>query len=203
MKTLTSLCVLVLATTAQAEDRKPTSFPSVPFHVLLANEAVQETLKLSADQKKGVEEIAGEAKEALRGVNRLERAERMKKQADVRQKLDDKLGKLLKEEQLKRLTQIDYQQRGPLALSGKKVADEVDLTKEQRTEIRELSQKMNQEVAKLREGGTRGAELAEKSGKMRAEVGGKVAKLLNDEQKKKWTKLLGESFDISKITPGR
>jgi len=204
MKTLIPLSALLLAAaSARAEDKQPASLPSVPLHALAANEPVQEALKMTDEQKKGVEEIATEAREALRGLRNLERAERQKKQAEVRAKVEEKLSKLLKEDQNKRLHQIDMQQRGPLALTGKKLADELALTQEQRKEIRELSQKVNEEITQLRQGGTRGAELAEKSGKMRAEAGGKVAKLLTDEQRKKWDKLVGESFDVSKITTRR
>ena len=56
------------------------------------------------------------------------------------------------------------------------------------------------DVAKLREDGARGAELAEKTGKLRLEAGEKVLKVLNDDQKKAWQKLQGASFDVSKLS---
>src|SRR5262245_46383197 len=127
---------------AKADDKKAIAPPNLGLHQLIANEALQEELKLNAEQKKGVEEISTEAREALRGVRNLSREERQKKTAEVRQKVEGKLEKLFKEDQNKRLHQIDLQQRGPLALSQKKTADEVELTPDQRKQLREISQKV-------------------------------------------------------------
>jgi Spy/CpxP family protein refolding chaperone len=204
MKALLALSVLFVGVaSASAEDKKGTPPPNVPLHQLAANEAVQTELKVTDDQKKGIEEIVTEAREALRGARNLNAEERQKKTSETRQKVDGRLEKLLKPDQYNRLTQIDLQQRGPIVLSQKKAADQMELTQEQRKEFRELQQNLTKEAAKLREGGTRGAELNEKTAKLRQEASEKVVKSLTDAQKKNWQKLTGDPFDISKITRQR
>lgn len=204
MRILLTLSFLLLGvSSARAEDKKTTAPPNLALQQLLAHEAVQAELKLNDEQKKAVEEIVTEAREAQRGLRNLQGEERQKKQAELRAKIEERMAKALKDVQVKRFRQIDMQQRGPLVLAQRKIADELELTDDQRKELREISQKVTQDVAKLREGGTRGAELAEKSGAIRLEATEKVVKLLTDAQKKNWKKLVGEPFDVSKLSAPR
>jgi flagellar motor protein MotB len=203
MRILLTLSVLLLGvSSARAEDKKAAP-PNLPLQQLLANEAVQAELKLSDEQKNTAQEIVTEAREALRGLRNLTPEERQKKQAEVRAKVEERIAKALKDSQAKRFRQIDLQQRGPLALAAKKIADEMELTEDQRKELREITQKIAQDVAKLREGGTRGVELVEKVVQLRVEASEKVVKMLTDAQKKTWKKLIGEAFDVSKLSAPR
>lgn len=201
MRHLTAAFALVICLTvaARAEDKKKeVPPPNLGLHVLIAVQAVQEELKLTDEQKKAIEEIATEARQALRGVNRLEPAERQKKQQEVRKSVEEKLAKALKENQIKRLNEIDLQQRGILAVAAKKIADALELSADQRKEIREVQQELTKQAAKLRED-NRGQELQEKIGKLRLEASAKIAKILTEEQKKAWQKMVGKAFDLSKI----
>lgn len=201
MKTLIALSVLLAGlSSSSAEDKKSTPTPNVSLHQLVANEAVQAELKVTDDQKKAIEEVAAEARTALKGIRKLTPEERQKKTAETRKTVEGKLEKLLKAEQSKRLTQIDLQQRGPLVLTQKKIAEQMELTDAQKKEFRELQQNITKETAKLREGGTKGAELNEKTAKLRQEASEKIVKALTDAQKKNWQKLTGEAFDLAKIT---
>ncbi len=194
---------LLAGAAARGEEKKAPSLPALPIHQLIVIEVVQQELGLKEDQKKALQDVAAEAREALRGVNRLEQAERQRKQREVREKVQGVLTKQLSEEQQKRLQQINLQQTGPLALQQlRDLAEKLNITQEQRQKMREIGRELQQGITKLRED-NRGAELAEKIGKARAEAAGKVAGALTDEQKKMWKEMLGKEFDIAKLQPQR
>lgn len=190
--------LVVLSFTAWAADKEAVPPPNQPLHTLIANAAVQADLKLADDQKKAINDATAEAREALKGVNQLPQAERQKKQQEVRTKLQGVLDKTLKDEQKKRFKQIDLQQRGPLVINQKEVADQLELTNDQKKKVFEINQQTNQAIAKLRED-NKGKELTTKIGKARAEAGPKVIETLTDAQKAKWKTLVGEPFDLAKL----
>jgi Spy/CpxP family protein refolding chaperone len=196
---LSALVVLFLAGVVAAEEKKPASLPALGIHVLINVPEVQQELKLKEDQKKALEEIGTEARQSLRGVRKLEQAERQKKFREVRENAEAKLEKTLNKDQLQRLRQIDLQQHGPIVASRKEIAQKLELTREQKQKLREISQETTKAIQKLREDGIRRAELAEKGGKVRAAAAAKAAAVLTPEQKKLWVEMVGKRFDVSKI----
>jgi hypothetical protein len=189
--------VVVLAAGSARADDKP-ALPNLALHVLIASPAIQAELKLDEEQKKAIDDAAAEARQALQGVNQLQQAERQQKNREVRQNLQTKLEKALKEEQLKRLNQIDLQQKGALVLNTRETADKVGVTNEQRPKIRALNMELTQTTTKLRQE-FKGKELQDKIAQARAEASAKVVELLTDEQKKSWQALVGEPFDLAKL----
>jgi hypothetical protein len=129
------------------------------------------------------------------------------------------LGDVLKKEQVERLKQIDRQNMGVAAFSDAEVVTSLKLTDSQKTSIKGLSGDFQKDSREIRSeaglggggkgggGGGRGgfdpekmAEVQKKVQKVQKEYVSKAVDLLDDEQKKTWKSLIGEPFDLSKIT---
>ncbi len=201
LATIGALTTALLAAVSFAADEKQLGLPQpLGLHQLIVNEAVQADLKMTDEQKKACAQAAEEARKALEGVNQLKPEERGPKFREAREKVEAALKKALKEEQLNRLNQIDYRQRGPSALTQREVAEKLELSREQRQKLGELSREAQQAIQKARED-TTGAERREKIAKLRAGSNEKILELLTDAQKKKWSEMLGSPFDLQKLQP--
>jgi hypothetical protein len=173
--------------------------------MLLANASVQQELKLDDKQVEKAKDLAekmGEkmrdARESLQG---LEGEERQKKQQEINREINatstKAIGEFLKPEQIARLKQISYQQRGAQAFADPEVAQKLSLTDSQKSEIQEIQQESMQELRPLfqelqndREG------TMKKMTEIRKQTLTKVESKLNDEQRKTWKELLGAPFEI-------
>jgi hypothetical protein len=173
--------------------------------MLLANASVQQELKLDDKQVEKAKELAEktgekmrEARETLQG---LEGEERQKKQREINLAMNESttkaMGEFLKPEQIARLKQISYQQRGAQAFTDPEVAQKLNLSDSQKTEIQEIQQESMQELRPLfqelqndREG------TMKKMNEIRKQTLSKVEAKLNDEQRKTWKELLGAPFEI-------
>jgi hypothetical protein len=123
------------------------------------------------------------------------------------------LGEILKKEQIERLKQIDRQYLGVNAFTDAETAASLKLTDTQKTSIKGISEDLGKDRREIMteagfggKGGGKGgfdpekmAEVNKKVQKVQKEYVGKVVDLLNDEQKKTWTTLIGAPFDVSKI----
>ena len=106
-------------------------------------------------------------------------------------------GEFLKPEQLARLKQISYQQRGATAFADPEVAKKLNLTDTQKSEIHEIVQESMSQMAELRQqfqGDREGA--MKKMAEIRKETLGKASAKLNDEQQKTWKELIGAPFEV-------
>lgn len=194
-----TLLIAIACVQGQEEEKKSQGPARVlSAHALIAHEAVQKELELSDEQKGAVNKAAATAKEAVQGANKLEQKERQQKFRDARQQLMKSLGETLKKEQLQRFTQIDLRQRGALALNQKKLAEEVGLSGQQRKMLRSLNRRLSASIRKLRED-LKGKELNQKMKATRNEARDKAIGILDEEQRGKWEKMLGEPFDLSKL----
>lgn len=124
------------------------------------------------------------------------------------------LGDILKKEQVERLKQIDRQNMGINAFTDTEVVSALNLTDSQKTSIKGLSgdfAKDRREIMAEVGGGKGGGgknfdvekfqEAQKKVSKVQKEYLGKAVDLLTDDQKKTWKTLIGESFDLTKLTP--
>lgn len=131
------------------------------------------------------------------------------------------LGDVLKKEQVDRLKQIDRQNQGVRAFSTPDVAETLKLTDSQKASIKGLLGDQTKDEREVRtEAGIGGGGKGGKGGKgggtfdpeKMEEVNKKIAKvhkeymvkavdLLNDDQKKTWTSMIGTPFDTSKLVP--
>ncbi len=129
---------------------------------LLMNEAVREDLGIKDDQvtelREMVQSLRGETpafdREAFQNLSAEERREQMEKLTAAREKVEaklkEKLGEILKKEQIARLEQIQLQVAGVGMFRNPKVVEALKLTDEQTTEMgtaqREAFQEMRRSV---------------------------------------------------------
>src|SRR5262245_30515792 len=110
---------------------------------LLMNKSVQEELKLSDDQltqlRGGLEKLREEVKGNLDKIREMEPEERAKLLSNISEQTNKFVGKVLDEGQVKRLREIDLQQRGPLALYDPEVRKALKISDEQLGKLKELA----------------------------------------------------------------
>src|SRR5258708_1427739 len=176
---------------------------------LLTNKSVQEELKLTKDQKEKVDELgkknAALIQEKMKDVPREERREKMAAvMKEVNEANKKALGSILKDDQQKRYKQIQVQVMGIRAFSNPDTQKALNLTEEQKTSIKEISEGIQKKVAdetkdlEGRERFTKGREIREKLNK---EAMGQIASKLTAEQKKTWKELTGDKFDYKPEQP--
>jgi hypothetical protein len=168
---------------------------------------VMEELKVSQDQKKKLLErlptyVQG-TMEHFQSLEGLKPKERAKKDQAYRQKAQEKLAaflkETLKEEQLKRLQQLELQQEGLFALGHAEIMKELEITDKQRQQFGEVMQAMQEKIEPLvKEAQKDGKpeEIGPKMMKIRQEHEGKIEAILNDAQKKQWKEMLGKLLDL-------
>ena len=178
-----------------------------PF--LVFRDAVQEELKLTAEQKEKVEEQLREQlpdiMQFFQSLDGVKGEEREKKLQAFRQKAQEKLTAVLKatlkEDQSKRLHQLGLQQEGAFALfhGGPEIAKDLKITDEQRKQFMAVVQDMQKKIAPLIKEAQSGGdpqEIRPKAMKIRKEHEGKIEALLTDAQKKQWKEMLGKPLDL-------
>jgi len=197
----------VMASPALAQGRGFGRGGGGALFALLGNASVQKELKLDDGQtgkaKDLSEKIGGEAREKFQGFQDLSPEERRTKMQEINKELSESTlkaaGEFLKPEQITRLKQISYQQRGAMAFSDPEVAKKLNLTDSQKSDIQSI-------VTEQMEG-SRGlfsqdqspeerAAAMKKSAELRKEAVDKAAAKLNDEQQKTWKELIGVAFEV-------
>jgi len=128
----------------------------------------------------------------------LSKEERAEKMAANTEKAWKDIGGILKEDQVKRLKQIEHQVAGPRAFSAKDVSEALNISDDQKEKIREAGMSVGKEMADLREEyGLKGfggpkldadkqKEYDKKLAAINKDFETKVQGILTDEQKKKW-----------------
>jgi hypothetical protein len=196
-------------------DRDPLGFVSTRFvsarYGLLTVKSVQEELKLSADQIKKIMDIPQKVKDKhQREVQDLENqlvneepAKKFIKLHEMREKIDQDAQKqqedVLNGEQKKRFKQIQLQLGGAFAFQEEELQKTLNLTNEQKDEIRTI---INDHVDKTRAIPPPGrppsrGQVEENSKKMAAlqkESVNKVLAILSDDQREKYKKMIGAPF---------
>ena len=172
-------------------------------------EKVQEELKLSTEQKEKVEEHLKErisdAMQFFQKIDGLKGEEREKELKAYRPKAQVKLAKFLKEtlkdDQRKRLRQLELQREGPFALlhGEGETAKDLKITDEQRKQFMAVVQDMQKKIQPLikeAQSGGNAEEIRPKVMKIRKEHEGKIEVLLTDTQKKQWKEMLGKPLAL-------
>jgi hypothetical protein len=171
---------------------------------LIGNSGVQKELKLDDQQVEKAKDFAEkarekgrEAREALQG---LEGDELRAKQQEIMKEANETalkaFGEFLKPEQLARLKQISYQQRGAQSFSDPEIAKKLNLTDSQKSDIQAINQEAQTQMREIfstaqddREGAMK------KMAELRKETLEKASAKLNDEQQKTWKEMLGAPFE--------
>jgi hypothetical protein len=178
---------------------------------LLAMPALQEELKLSDEQKEELKKVREsddakalqEAMRGMRGLSEEERAAKIKELAPKREAVEKKTLAVLKEDQVKRVKQIQRQTSGIEAFADEEVQKELKLSDEQKDKLKKLATDAREEMADLRKdaGGDFQA-MMEKMTKLRKETMTKATGVLTDDQKKAWKDLTGAPFEMRFGGPG-
>jgi hypothetical protein len=197
--------VALIAGPAAAQGQRGFGARMGSYGGLLANESVQKELKLDdkqLDKAKELSEKLGEKqrdmREALQG---LEGDERLAKQRELTREINamamKEMGEFLKPEQVTRLKQISYQQRGAQAFDDDEVSQKLNLTDAQKNDIREIQRESMTEMRGLFQEFQNDREAAmKKMNELRQQTLAKVEGKLNDEQRKTYKELLGAPFEI-------
>lgn len=177
-----------------------------PF--LVYRDKVQGELKLSDDQKQKVEDDLKEriraAMEFFQTADALKPEEREKEHKAYREKSREKLAAflkdVLKDDQLKRLRQLDLQNDGLFALLGRpELAKELKITDEQRKQFMPVAQELQKKVQPLVKEAQSGAnpqEIMAKIIKIRKAQEVKIQAILNEAQRKQWQEMVGKAFEF-------
>ena len=170
---------------------------------LASNEAVQKELKLSVEQKKSLETLVAEQREAFQSSQEASPEERREQFRKAGEKARTKVKEILNSDQQKRLEQIRLQQAGLLAVAEPEVAKQLNLTSDQQKQVTEIVEKGREQFRQSFQGGQGDREeRAQRMTKLREEQNEKLSAVLTAEQKEQWKKMLGEKFDVSQLRRG-
>jgi Spy/CpxP family protein refolding chaperone len=168
---------------------------------LLRRPEVQAELKLTDDQKTKVTEMLQKLRESqqARGQDLRDASpeERQKIMAAVQAEQMKQVNAILNTDQQKRFKEISLQQQGYSALAQPAVADELKLTDDQKSKLKDIVQHQQEAMREIFQsaGGDRAA-AQEKMQTLRKETDDKIAALLTDDQKNNWKAMLGGPFKL-------
>jgi len=196
------VCVAILAfavSTVQAQQR---GGGGGGLHTLVGNKSVQDELKMTEDQKTKVADIVKtttatvtDKTKDLTGDDRRTKLPAIMK--EVNEATEKSLGGILKEDQTKRLKQIQLQQSGYRAFTQEGTQKTLKFTDEQTKEVKtmaeEATKKMMDETKDLQRNDPKRREISTKISKETME---KITEKLTADQKKAWKEMTGEPFEI-------
>ena len=178
---------------------------------------VQAELKIDEDQKKELESIAKEMRDARTAMmpapadggrpDMAKMRELMPKMAEMQTKFEAKLEEVLDPKQMDRLLGL-YVQRDELrTLSNVIVAAKLKITEDQKAELAKLEKAAGEAMMSAFSGGGAGgggggADMREKMTTMRKENDEKTMKVLTDAQKKTMEDMKGAKFEFPQRGPG-
>jgi hypothetical protein len=178
-----------------------------PF--VLLRDAMRDELKLSDEQKEKLDEYLREQLpdimqffQSLDGLGHDEKEPKLKAfRQTAQEKLAAVLKATLKEDQLKRLHQVELQQEGPFVLlhGDPKIAKALKVTDAQRRQFVPVMQELQKKVLPLikeAESGGNHEEIRSRVMKIKKEQEDKIEALLTDTQKTQWKELLGKPLAI-------
>ncbi|HZW29718.1 MAG TPA: hypothetical protein VFF52_03370 [Isosphaeraceae bacterium] len=204
LRTLLGLgLVALLASPAVAQGRGFGRFGgSLTF--LLTNESVQKELKLDDKQVDKAKDLAEKTQEEVRdkfqGFQDLSPEERRTKGMEIMREVNatvlKALGEFLKPEQITRLKQISYQQRGATAFLDPEVQKKLNLSDSQKSGIQALIQQAFSQMPSREEFQDDREAAMKKMREVNQKVLAESEKKLNDEQQKTWKEVLGAPFEV-------
>ncbi len=172
---------------------------------LLSNEGVQKELKLDAGQV----EKATAAVQKVREKHQDEMTKLREEGPDARDKMMalnqtistetmKELDTILKPDQIKRLKQLQLQQRGVQAFADPEVEKALKLTNEQKEKVKTIASDSQTQMRELFQpgGGADFQEMAKKRAALQKESMDRIASVLTAEQKQTWKDLVGQPFEF-------
>ena len=207
----TMWAMLCLPPNAQGNDLPRWAPLSVPIFLIVANPAVQEELRLSVKQRTEIAALVKDVNEIYRGWSKLDWNVRDQKTLTAQIMTGHRLGKVLKEEQLERLAEIDRQRRGAAIICDDRASAPLKLSREQREKLEilaEMTMLASVELeAKLANTNPKDApghrKMVEELIKCHADGNVKVEAELSEEQKTAWRSIRGKPFDVRLLLQSR
>jgi hypothetical protein len=185
------------------------------YGALISIEAVQKELKLDGDQVEkataAVREVREKHADDFAKLQDLDQQERREKMMGLTKTVNDETVKsldgILKHDQVKRLKQIELQNRqgGIGAFNDPDVQKALKLTDEQKEKIKTIAADAGEEQRGLRQQGAGAdrAEMAKKAAALRKHTMEKVMAVLDDNQKTTWKEMTGAPFEVQMQGGGR
>ncbi len=180
--------------------------------VLLRNDKVQEELKLTDAQKADLTKAEDAVSEKYKDDLAKARADMdREKMTELRKAESADLEKatagVLKPEQAKRLNQIEVQAAGLAAFSKEDVQTALKLTDAQKQDVKTAVDDMQKDVQDLMKDAQgdrqKMTDAFKKVQELRTDAMAGIVKGLSADQKKTWTDLTGEKFDVALLQQGR
>jgi hypothetical protein len=178
----------------KAEKAKMIAESDVVEVMLLRQKSVRDELKIDREESKKILEFTHKQHEAAEATSKLPKEQQKARWDSMGKENEEFLSKALKPEQRKRLEQIALQTASLLMVSRPEVARQLNITKEQEGQITKLQEDARKKFHELREAGNK-AGLDEKLAELRNHNHEALAKLLTEDQKRKWKELVGAPFN--------
>lgn len=174
---------------------------------LITNKSVQDELKLSQDQVGKVKDIGDKIQakfnEERTKLRELSQEERIQKIQAINKAVGEETYKQLKDvlsaDQVKRLKQIEMQQRGIGLFNDADIQKTLKMTDEQKAKFKTMGEDADKAMRGVRQGITdlQGFQEAfKKMGNLRKEYMEKARDALDSEQKKQLKEMVGEWYDL-------
>lgn len=110
------------------------------------------------------------------------------------------LGEVLEKDQMKRLKQIELQQRGPRAFADGKVQEALKFNDDQKDQVKTILEEVGKEMREIFKGGKDDFKANfEKMANLQKEAKEKLTGILTADQKKAWKQMLGEEFKMERF----
>lgn len=201
--------LLVLAPAAEAQLRGLRFPASLQNVFLLRGDAVQQELKLSDEQKATLSDLASqlqqEAFEIFSGLQDLTQEEQKEQMPEVMEmvaekgkEIQEKVDKILEDQQKSRLKELSLQSRGAQALEDDELVAALKISEEQKAKLAAVREEGSDAIQKtfqeLRAGGGDQGEMREKIAQMRKDLNEKALATLTPEQREQFEKMKGAEF---------
>lgn len=197
--------VVVLTTSPAPAQQQPGRGPirgGPNQFVLLRQPAVQEELKLTAEEKEKIKKLFEGFRDRL--IEAVENGQR-DKMAGLIQEQEKALPTVLNASQRKRLKEVFIQVQGLWALTDPGISKDLQITTEQKKKIQDLQKESEEAMKKLfQQGGAANRKDAQrKLADFHKQANEKGLALLTTAQQAKWKELSGEPFtrEIRRVLP--
>jgi SAM-dependent methyltransferase len=174
--------------------------PLKPIVTLIANPNVQRELGLAGPQLKGVKDalegIRASFMPKIESFQRLSEGQKREARPALMRELfanaEEALSKILRADQYRRFKQLRLQEEGIAAFLKDAVRDELELSGDQTPAIKELVQDGMRRIESLGGSGARNSD--SRVAAIQDELVEGILQRLSEEQKAKWTQMIGEKF---------
>jgi peroxiredoxin len=172
--------------------------------VIIGDDAVQADLRCTAEQKKELRQVLDELEQPIWVVRDWPPDKSRDRLVPLMAELQVGIDRILTPAQRKRFEQIQLQRRGPDALLEPETAKALGLSAHQNKQVQTVIEDARAKIQKLGPipaGAAESRKYYKAVYDLRAREQDLLLAILNADQKKAWTALLGKRFDLSRLQP--